>query len=87
VELKELDRRIGEVRADNGRLAAAIEAANREEFPAEKVAREELNLVDPEDLVLLYPPGSLSGEKPTPAPRTGTRTPVTTPAPTSRVPD
>jgi hypothetical protein len=87
VELKELDRRIGEVRADNGRLAAAIEAANREEFPAEKVAREELNLVDPEDLVLLYPPGSLSGEKPTPAPRTGTRTPVTTPAPASPVPD
>jgi len=87
VELKELDRRIGEVRADNGRLGAAIEAANREEFPAEKVAREELNLVDPEDLVLFYPPGSLSGEKPTPAPRTGTRTPVTTPAPASRVPD
>jgi len=87
VELKELDRRIGEVRADNGRLAAAIEAANREEFPAEKVAREELNLVDPEDLVLLYPPGSLSGEKPTPAPRTGARTPAATPAPASRVPD
>lgn len=87
VELKELDRRIGEVRADNGRLAAAIEAANREEFPAEKVAREELNLVDPEDLVLLYPPGSLSGEKPTPAPKTGTRTPVTTPSPASPVPD
>jgi hypothetical protein len=43
--------------------------------------------VDPEDLVLLYPPGSLSGEKPTPAPRTGTRTPVTTPAPASPVPD
>jgi cell division protein FtsB len=64
-EIRELDRRIAEERRENARLAAAIEAANREEFPAEKVAREELNLVHPEDLVLLYPPGSLSGEKKT----------------------
>jgi cell division protein FtsB len=68
IELKDMDRRIADLRADNAKLEAAIEAANREEFPAEKVAREELNLVHPEDLVLLYPPGSLSGEKPTPAP-------------------
>jgi cell division protein FtsB len=67
VELKELDLRIAEARAERARLTAAIEAANREEFPAEKVAREELNLVHPDDLVLLYPPGSLSGDKPTPA--------------------
>jgi hypothetical protein len=72
VDLKELDGKIAEARAENARLNAAIEAANREEFPAEKVAREELNLVDPADLVLLYPPGSLSGEKPTPAPRSPT---------------
>jgi cell division protein FtsB len=76
VELKALDSKIAEARAENARLNAAIEAANREEFPAEKVAREELNLVHPEDLVLLYPPGSLSGEKPTPAARTvAARTP------------
>lgn len=68
IELKDMDRRIADLRADNAKLEAAIEAANREEFPAEKVAREELNLVHPEDLVLLYPPGSLSGEKLPPAP-------------------
>jgi cell division protein FtsB len=73
VELKELDHKIAEARAENVRLNAAIEAANREEFPAEKVAREELNLVNPEDLVLLYPSGSLSAEKPTPAAPTPTR--------------
>jgi hypothetical protein len=68
LELKELDRKLTEAQAENGRLNKAIEAANKEEFPAEKVAREELNLVNPADLVLLYPPGSLSGEKPTPTP-------------------
>jgi cell division protein FtsB len=70
-ELKELDHRIGEARAEKERLTAAIQAAKREEFPAEKVAREELNLVDPEDLVLLYPPGSFSEETPTPGPTSG----------------
>lgn len=79
LELKEMGRKIADVRADNERLSAAIEAANREEFPAEKVAREELNLVQPDDLVLLYPPGSLSGERPTPAPPSAT--PPTTSAP------
>jgi cell division protein FtsB len=84
VELKELDLKIAEARAENSRLNSAIEAANREEFPAEKVAREELNLVHPEDLVLLYPPGSLSGEKPTPS---ATRSPrVTATAPPSSAP-
>ena len=79
VDLKELDVKIAEARAENARLIAAIEAANREEFPAEKVAREELNLVDPADLVLLYPPGSLSGEKPTPAPGSPTPASATRP--------
>ena len=60
-DVKELDRKIGAERKEKERLTSAIDAANREEFPAEKVAREELNLVHPEDLVLLYPSGSLSG--------------------------
>ena len=84
VELKELDLRIAEARAERARLTAAIEAANREEFPAEKVAREELNLVHPDDLVLLYPPGSLSGDKPTPAStRLPLRTPTAPPSPSN----
>lgn len=73
-DVKELDRKIAEERKEKARLTAAIDAANREEFPAEKVAREELNLVHPEDLVLLYPSGSLSGEKKmTPTPTRGPR--------------
>ena len=60
-DVKELDRKVADERREKERLLAAIDAANREEFPAEKVAREELNLVHPEDLVLLYPSGSLSG--------------------------
>ena len=73
-DVKELDRRIAEERREKERLTAAIDAANREEFPAEKVAREELNLVHPEDLVLLYPAGSLSGDKKaTPTPTRGPR--------------
>lgn len=81
-DVKELDRKIAEERKKKERLTTAIDAANREEFPAEKVAREELNLVHPEDLVLLYPAGSLSGDKKgTPTPKPGTRTPSATPAP------
>ena len=79
-DVKELDRKIAEERKENERLTSAIDAANREEFPAETVAREELNLVHPEDLVLLYPSGSLSGDRkatPTPTPRP----PRVTPAP------
>ena len=84
VDVKELDRKIAEERKENARLTSAIDAANREEFPAEKVAREELNLVHPEDLVLLYPAGSLSGEKKaTPTPKAGARAPKVTPVPRS----
>ena len=36
--------------------------------PAEKVAREELHLVQPDEVVLLYPPGSLTKPKTTPVP-------------------
>ena len=74
-DVKELDRKVAEERREKERLTAAIDAANREEFPAEKVAREELNLVHPEDLVLLYPSGSLSGDRTaTPTPTRGPRT-------------
>jgi len=59
-EVKRLDVQIAEKARDNERLRVSIEAANRHGFPAEQVAREELHLVNPEDLVLLYPPGSLS---------------------------
>ena len=80
VDVKELDRKIAEERKENARLTSAIDAANREEFPAEKVAREELNLVHPEDLVLLYPAGSLSGEKKaTPTPTRHSRKTPTAP--------
>ncbi len=78
-EVQELDRKLADEKKENARLIAAIQAADREEFPAEKVAREELNLVHPEDVVLLYPEGSLTKDKPTPVPtRSG---PIPTPAP------
>ena len=67
-EVRELDRKLENEKRENARLVAAIQAADREEFPAEKVAREELNLVHPEDVVLLYPDGSLTKDRPTPVP-------------------
>jgi cell division protein FtsB len=78
-DVRELDRKLGDEKRENARLNAAIQAADREEFPAEKVAREELNLVHPEDVVLLYPEGTLTKDKPTPAP-TRSRA-IATPAP------
>jgi Septum formation initiator len=59
-EVQMLDRQIAEKRRENDGLRNAIDAAARHEFPAEKVAREELNLVASDDVVLLYPPGSLT---------------------------
>ena len=56
-EVIELDRQIAAFQAENEELQAAAEAARRHDFPAEKAAREELNLVAPGDLVLLYPAG------------------------------
>ena len=67
-EVQLLDRQITERRAENEALKASIDAANRHEFPAEKVAREELHLVQPDEVVLLYPPGSLTKPKATPVP-------------------
>jgi cell division protein FtsB len=65
-EVAALDRQIAERRQENAELQAAIEAANRHEFPAERVAREELHLVQADDVVLLYPPGSLTRPSVTP---------------------
>ena len=68
VEVIELDRQIAAFQAENEELQAAAEAARRHDFPAEKAAREELNLVAPGDLVLLYPQGGLTTKKTPPAP-------------------
>jgi cell division protein FtsB len=67
-EVVSLDRQIADRRQENAELKAAIEAANQHEFPAEKVAREELHLVQPDDVVLLYPEGSLTKPNATPIP-------------------
>jgi len=77
-EIRQLDKQIADRRRENGNLRASITAASRGELPAEKAAREELHLVHPEDVVLLYPSGALSPQKPTPA-----FSPVATPPPTS----
>ena len=76
-EVVTLDRQIAERRQENAELKAAIEAANRHEFPAEKVAREELHLVQPDDVVLLYPAGALTRPSGTPIP--GVAAPAPTP--------
>jgi cell division protein FtsB len=76
-EVRELNRKIADEKKENARLVAAIQAADREEFPAEKVAREELNLVHPEDVVLLYPEGTLTKNQPTPI--AGMKRPAKTP--------
>jgi hypothetical protein len=82
--LRSLDRQITQIQRENGALRAAIEAANRHEFPAEKVAPEELHFVAPGDLVLLYPQESLSGRA-TPKPEAGVpgRLRSATPAPSA----
>ncbi len=77
-EVKLLDRQIAERKKENDDLKAAIDSANRHEFPAEKVAREELHLVEPDEVVLLYPPGSLT--KPTTTPAAGAA-PAVSPVP------
>jgi len=64
--IRQLDAEIAQKERENEELRTQIEAANKHEFPAERMAREELQLVSPSDLVLLYPPGSLTA-KPTPA--------------------
>jgi cell division protein FtsB len=67
-ETRQLDAQIEALRKENDELRTSIEAANRRGFPIEKVAREELHLVRPDDIVLLYPEGSLSGPKATTSP-------------------
>jgi cell division protein FtsB len=71
-EARQLDAQIDALRKENEKLRVSVDAANRRGFPIEKVAREELHLVHPDDIVLLYPEGSISGEKSsaaTPLPR------------------
>ena len=63
-DVRELDRRVAALQKENARLRTAVEGARSHDFPAERVAREELHLVGPDDLVLLYPDGTLSGKKP-----------------------
>ena len=60
MEVEMLDRQIAQRRKENDQLRDGIEAATKHELPAERVAREELNLVAPDDVVLLYPPGTLT---------------------------
>ncbi len=64
--IRQLDAEIAAKERENRELESLVEAARRHEFPAERVAREELQLVGPADLVILYPPGTLTA-KPTPA--------------------
>ena len=75
-EVQTLDRQIAQRRRENDSLRNALDAAARHEFPAEKVAREELHLVASDDVVLLYPPGSLT------APAAGAPTAETLAVPT-----
>ena len=82
-EIRELDGRISEIAAENEELRASIEAARRHDFPAEKAAREELHLVRPDELVLLYPPGSLSGERTVLTPNASNPKRAKTPPPTA----
>ena len=67
-EVLQLDRQIAAFQRESEEIKAAIEAARLHEFPAEKAAREELNLVAPGDVVLLYPPDSLTPRKAPPTP-------------------
>jgi hypothetical protein len=87
-EIRRLDRQIADRKRENGELRAATRAADRGELPAETAAREELHLVHPEDVVLLYPPGNLSPKQQTPrrpgALPTPADAPQTTPPPSAR---
>jgi len=88
-DVRDLDRRVAVLQQENARLRAAVEGARRHDFPAERVAREELQLVRADDLVLLYPDGSLSPKEntsgktpaaaasPTPAAGAAARSPIT----------
>ena len=83
-EVATLDRQIADRRRENDELKASIEAASQHEFPAEKVAREELHLVAPDDLVLLYPPGSFAKPAATPVPGSAPAVPPPAPSPRPR---
>lgn len=82
-EIHQLDGRIAERKKENAQLRASIASARRGELPAEKAAREELHLVHPEDIVLLYPPGTLAPARPTPPASAVASSPLTPSAKTS----
>ena len=77
-EIKQLETQIAHRQKENAQLRSAIASTRRGELPAEKAAREELHLVHPEDVVLLYPQGSLAPAKPTPV------APPAAPSPSAR---
>ncbi|MEO8189922.1 MAG: hypothetical protein ABI682_06235 [Acidobacteriota bacterium] len=85
-DVKRLDVQLAGRAAENDELRLSIEAATRHQFPAEKVAREELHLVHPEDLVLLYPAGSLSAKKEPRQSEFRAQRPAPTPGPGSSSP-
>src|SRR5260370_8614918 len=61
-DARQLDLEIARLREQNRELRAAVDAARRHEFPAEKVPREELHLAPPADLCPSYPDPTLSGK-------------------------
>ena len=67
-EVKELDRKVAELERENEEMRSAVQAASRHDYPAEKLAREELQLVRSDELVLLYPEESLTRQKGAPTP-------------------
>ena len=74
-ETRQLDLQIEALRKENDALRASIDAANHLGFPIEKVAREELHLVRSDDVVLLYPKGSLSATERSSPTAASTQTP------------
>ena len=80
-EIRQLDGQIAQRQKENAQLRSSIAAARRGELPAEKAAREELHLVHPEDVVLLYPPGSFAPAKPTPVAPSISPSPASTASP------
>jgi cell division protein FtsB len=79
-DIRRLETQIAEKTKEQEALRASIETAEKHAFPAEKVAREELNLVGAGDLVLLYPEGSLTKRQGPLANAAAAPTPAPTPA-------
>jgi cell division protein FtsB len=63
-----LDRQIDELTRQNAELERKLEETRTTSFPAERVAREELNLVKPGDVVLMLEPPAAATPAPAPKP-------------------